>query len=87
MGLLTDKGWRPGDGDEYELRPPGAPVYNVDEPKEAAIVGWRSECFERMGFGQTAALALAMRRDVDREQVKGLVHEGCAVGLIMEIVL
>jgi hypothetical protein len=82
VSVLTER-----DGEEYELRPPGDPVYNVDEPKEAQIVGWRTECFERLGFGPTAAVALAVRRDVDRENVKRLVVEGCSVGLIMEIVL
>lgn len=78
---------RYGEGDEYELRPPGDPVYNVDEPKEAEIVGWRAECFEALGFAQVVAVSLAVRRDVDREFVKGLIEKGATPVQVAGIVL
>lgn len=77
-----------GEGDEYELRAyDGPPLYNVDEPREAAVIGWRAECFEALGFVQYLALVLAQRRDVDREQVQRLIGAGATPAQVADIVL
>lgn len=86
MGFIRQRLPELGEGDEYELRA-GDPLYNVGDPKEAQIVGWRVDCFERLGFAHTAALALAMRRDVDRSQVENLVAKGAAHAQVMGILL
>lgn len=76
-----------GEGDEYELGLPESPTYNTADMKEAAIVKWRTECFERIGFVAVAALALAMRKDIDREKVERMVAGGCRPVVAMEILL
>lgn len=76
-----------GEGEEYELRPAGDLVYNVDDATEKAIVDWRTDCFERYGFSETVALAMATRRDVDRGQVQRLIDEGAAPDVVAAIVL
>lgn len=65
-----------GEGEEYELRADAAPLYNVDEPREAQIVDWRVRCFERAGFTPLDAGALAVRRDVDRADAEALLAAG-----------
>lgn len=76
-----------GEGEEYEMRSAGDPVYNVNDAKERGIVAWRVDCFERLGFRGTAALALAMRRDVDRERVEKLATQGATLQQIVAIFL
>lgn len=69
------------------MRPPGDSVYNVDETREAAIITWRADCFERYGFARYLATALAVRRDVDREYVATLIARGATPTQIAGIVL
>lgn len=76
-----------GEGDEYELRPPGDLTYELDDPKQREIVAWRVACFERLGFGPTAASAMAVRRDIDREQVERMVARGARLHHVVAIVL
>lgn len=76
-----------GQGDEYELRPPGDPLYNANDPKEAAIIGFRSERFESYGFSPSDALLMAIRRDVDRAQVESMVKRGATHAQVKDTVL
>lgn len=74
-----------GQGEEYELRDQSeAPTYDLSEPRDAAIVGWRIECFEDLGFDNFQCLVLATRRDVDREQVARMVKQGATHDQVME---
>lgn len=76
------------DGDEYELRAPSSePLYAVDHPGERKIVSWRADCFERMGFPTLTAVALATRRDVDRERVTNMIRAGATPSQVVAIVL
>lgn len=76
-----------GEGEEYVLRSPdGPPIYNGDEPREAAIVAWRLECFLSLGFRATVAFLLAQRRDVDRAQVERMVGTGASHAQVFLIV-
>lgn len=65
-----------GEGDEYEMRAPDDLLYNVEDSKEHRIVLWRLDCFERLGFSPTAAAALAVRRDIDRQKVQDMLLAG-----------
>jgi hypothetical protein len=76
-----------GQGEEYELRVADDPVYNVDDEREAAIVRWRLDCFERAGMESLAATALAVRRDVDRVSVERMLSAGASASQITAIVL
>ena len=77
-----------GEGDEYDLVPDdGEPVYNLQEREGRKIVSWRLACFERLGFGPTAAVALAMRRDIDRHDVEVLLAKGARLDEIVAIFL
>lgn len=79
---------KPDDGEEYELVAAAEhPAYNINEPHDAAVVGWRADCFERLGFPQYLALTLALRRDVDREHVKAMVGAGATPAQVAVIVL
>jgi hypothetical protein len=74
------------EGEEYELRRPGdARLYDTEV--DAKIIAWRAECFVRLGFTPLAARALAMRRDVDREQVERLLKLGATRRQVRTLVL
>jgi len=75
-----------GEGEEYELRSPDEPVYNLDDPREADIVAWRVACFERAGLTNLDACVLAVRRDVDRQRVEDILAAGATSALVREIV-
>lgn len=64
-----------------------SPLYDITDPEEGRVVAWRMECFERAGFAQLEASALALRRDVDRAVVERMVEDGAPPELIAEIVL
>ena len=88
MAMIPPRGQaKYGDGEEYTLAPPGDPIYNVNDPKEAEIVGWRAECLEKLGFTQTAAVALGIRRDIDIHDVTRMVRAGCSPTQAAAIVL
>lgn len=74
-----------GQGEEYELRPNADRVYDVSV--DAKIVAWRSECFERLGFGMGDAMTLALRRDVDRVVVENAIKAGNRHEHVMEALL
>lgn len=76
-----------GQGEEYVLGDPFDPTYDVHDPAQRKIVKWRDECFSALGFGPTQALALAMRRDVDREAVTRMVRSGAPHHHVLAIVL
>lgn len=77
---------KPGEGEEYELRAPDdAPLYDAE--KDRPLIDWRVGCFEALGFPVAFAIALALRRDVDREQVAGLIRRGATPMQALEIVL
>lgn len=64
-----------------------APTYNVDEPKEQVIVNWRADCFLGAGLDLAHALALAIRRDVDRVVVERLLSRGASSAQVVAILL
>lgn len=76
-----------GEGEEYDLRRPDELTYDLQDATQRKIVSWRLSCFERLGFGPTAAVALAIRRDVDREDVESMVGSGCPLDVVIGIVL
>ena len=78
---------QPEADEEYELRPPGDPLYNLDDPSQRAVVEWKLDCFERLGFAPTAATALALRRDIEREKVESLVAKGARLSEVVAILL
>lgn len=51
------------------------------------IIAWRTLCFMHLGFMETPATALAMRRDIDRVAVQNLRRRGCTPKLVLEILL
>jgi hypothetical protein len=73
-----------GQGEEYELKDPGAHRY-YDPEADAAIIDWRTLSFMELGFNAVQSSVLAMRRDVDREYVERLVGAGCTHGTAMRI--
>lgn len=77
---------QPGEGEEYVLRAPTAePLYDPDA--DAKIVAWRLTSFEDLGFDALYASTLALRRDVDREQVERMIQAGATPDQVREIVL
>lgn len=78
---------RLGQGEEYELRACDEPTYNLNDERESKIVGWRWECFENAGMTNLDAGVLAVRRDVDREQVERMLREGATSTQVRDIVL
>jgi hypothetical protein len=57
-----------------------------DADYDAKIIQWRAECFEKLGFATFSAHELAIRRDVDREQVERLLKAGARHAHVLEIV-
>jgi len=76
-----------GEGEEYELRPVDDLTYDLSDAEQRKIVGWKVDCFERLGFGVVEASAMAVRRDIERERVESMVRKGASLELILEIVL
>lgn len=76
-----------GEGDEYEIRTPDELVYDLSDPVQRKVVGWRVDCFERLGLGVIEASALAVRRDIDRSQVENMLTNGASVNQVLSIVL
>lgn len=75
------------DGEEYELRSPGDPTYNVAEERDARIIEWRTRCFKGLGFTELNAAALAVRRDVDRARVERMLGAGASHVQVMAVEL
>lgn len=77
-----------GEGDEYVMAPQtGPPTYDVNQKEQRKIVSWRMACFEALGFGPTAAVALSLRRDIDRQVVEDMVGSGARLDQVVEILL
>ena len=77
-----------GQGEEYELKAAdGPPLYDANQPSDAKIIDWRLGVFGRLGFDVVNALAMALRRDIDSERVKGLIQNGASHELVLSIVL
>lgn len=74
-----------GQGEEYDLRLAEARLYDPDADER--IVFWRSACFLERGFQYADALALALRRDVDRAEVEALLDAGATHDQARELVL
>lgn len=69
----------------YELRAPAEErVY--DAHHDAKLIDWRMLCFLRAGLEHLHASALAIRRDVDREEVERLLNGGATPAQVLEIV-
>lgn len=73
-----------GEGEEYRLHS-DARFYSIEA--DAGIVDWRAECFARMGFSKFQAHTMAIRRDIDREYVEGLLAKGAHHSHVLEILL
>jgi hypothetical protein len=73
------------DGEEYTLTPPDTRLYDIVHDHK--IVTWRELCFIKKGLELVHARALALRRDIDREEVERLVDEGAPSARIAEILL
>ena len=73
--------------EEYDISPPENPIYELADPEQARIVMWRLDCFEKLGFTRTAATALAIRRDIERTRVEGLVAQGAFPHQVIGILL
>lgn len=87
--MITGKRRAPevGEGEEYELAPSGPPLYELSDPEQRKIVGWKVDCFQRLGFGPTAASALAIRRDIGRGQVERMRTNGATCMQVVTILL
>jgi hypothetical protein len=57
------------------------------ETEQERIARWRAEELERAGFEATAASLLAARADVDLHFAIGLLRNGCAPELALQILL
>lgn len=76
---------RTGEGEEYILNPLADRVYNVVE--DAKIISWRTACFARLGFSAFASSALAVCKEVDREEATRLLGAGATHGQVAAILL
>lgn len=74
-----------GQGEEYTLAAPEVPLY--DHRVDQAIVFFRAGSFLSCGFCYADALALALRRDVDRQRVEDLIDQGATPAQVMDILL
>lgn len=66
---------RLGQGEEYELKA-SDDVRLYDLEHDAKIIDWRVESFLALGFDVLNAAVLAVRRDIDREEVERLIKAG-----------
>jgi hypothetical protein len=57
------------------------------EGEDLAVLKWRTEQFEALGFERTVAKMLAMTPDVDLHQVRKLVADGATHEQVLQIVL
>lgn len=71
--------------EEYELRGDAPLLYDYD--LDGKIVGWRLKMFFDLGFDVVNATALALRRDVDRQQVSDLLAAGATPQQVTGILL
>lgn len=71
------------EGEEYALQ--SADSLHYDAEVDASVIAWRVECFQEYGFTHADALALAVRRDVDRERVRLMRAAGALPHTIMRI--
>jgi len=83
---VTDSDREMGLGETYEMRPPALERLYV-MAVDMKVIGWRVECFEGRGFDHADALALALRRDVDREEVERLLDRGAKHAEVLDLVL
>lgn len=60
------------------------PLY--DPKADEGIVFWRAGVFMERGFDFLDALALAVRRDVDRQHVEDLLDRGATHAQVRELV-
>lgn len=74
-----------GQGEEYELRTDPDRLYDLEH--DAKIIDWRVMCFLELGFDVLNAGVLAVRRDVDREEVERLINGGATPEQATEILL
>lgn len=74
-----------GQGEEYELRTEPDRLYDLEH--DAKIIDWRVQCFLELGFDVLYAGVLAVRRDVDREEVERLIAAGANPELAVQILL
>jgi hypothetical protein len=58
-----------------------------DAESDEAVIGWRVECIEGLGFPPGATLRLAARRDIDRAHVERMVRHGATPAQVCRIVL
>lgn len=73
-----------GGGEEYHLVNPDVRLYDVGT--DLNIVVWRVGCFECAGFDHGDAMILAVRRDVDRDEVERLLTKGATHGQVLALV-
>lgn len=71
--------------EEYELRTVDVLLYDPEADKK--IVDWRATCFIGYGLDELHANALALRRDIDREDVRRLTEEGASSEQVSLILL
>ena len=57
------------------------------ETEEERIIGWRAAELLRAGYGNGAALELALRSDVDLHLAVDLIRRGCPPGTAARILL
>lgn len=74
-----------GQGEEYVRNPDAQRLYDVEN--DATIIGWRADCFGKLGIEPMHANALAVRRDIDRTEVERLAQAGCPSSTISAILL
>lgn len=63
------------------------PTYSPEDGRDAQLVDWRILCFQGLGFTELNAVALAMRRDIDRARVESLLKAGASHIQVMAIVI
>lgn len=55
--------------------------------EDERVLLWRVDMLERAGYDEEAAVALALRRDVDLHQALALVERGCPHHTAVRILL
>lgn len=73
-----------GEGEEYEL---SCDARFYDVAGDAKLVNWRSDTFLRLGFTPFQSHTMAIRRDIDREEVERLLKAGAVHSQIVAILL
>jgi hypothetical protein len=62
-------------------------MYDLSDPPQLKVVGWRERQLERAGMPLLNARLLAARRDIDLHEALDMLGAGCPHYLVSEILL